>query len=101
MNRIRQMIKIAKHVSTDRMLHVDLARNGLLCGCVCNECGEILQAVHPTKRDSHYRHNKNVNCQGAQESALHKLGKQIVEESSEMVIRSGRRFLISMLSWNL
>lgn len=83
-----EMIKIAKHVSTGRMLHVDLAQNGLSCGCVCVGCGEVVQAVQPNKRESFYRHH-NINCRGAQETALHKLGKQIIAEHNEMYLRPG------------
>lgn len=82
------MIKIALHTPSGRMRHVDHANNGLGCECVCPKCGEILQAVHPEVHQSFFRHHKNVNCLGSQETALHKLAKQIIHDHYEMMVPS-------------
>lgn len=87
------MIKIAPHTPSGRMLHVDHAVNGAACHCKCPECGEDLIAVHPKQNQSHYRHDSNVNCLGAQESALHKYGKQIIFDHNEMMIPSEGRLV--------
>lgn len=83
-------IKIAKHFPNGRMLHVDQARNGKLCNCVCVECKEQLLAAQGPIQDSHYKHIKNVMCKGAQMTALHKLGQQIIAEHTNMIIGQNR-----------
>lgn len=79
-------IKIAYHPETNRFVHVSNAANGLACKCICPECEERLEAVQGQVRTKHFRHHKNVNCRGAQETALHELGKQIIVEHSDMNI---------------
>jgi hypothetical protein len=79
-------IKIAKHLPSGRMIHVDNAENGLSCDCVCEQCKETMQAVQGMKRDSHFRHHVYSQCLGAQESALHKLAKQILLENQSIAL---------------
>lgn len=71
-------MKLAVHQSTNKIIHIDQAKNGLRCGSICEECREALEARQGSVRDWHFKHHKNTNCSGGQESALHKLGKQIL-----------------------
>lgn len=90
--RMEYSIKLALHRPSDKVVHVDEAENGLACNCVCETCGENLQAVQGEKRDWHFRHDSNSTCQGGQESALHKLGKQILLEARALEIPNFGRF---------
>lgn len=78
--------KLAYHISTNKIIHIDQAENGLACGCECITCNERLEAIQGEKRDWHFRHNKNKDCTGSQETALHQLGKQILIDNTEIVI---------------
>lgn len=84
-------IKLALHILSGKILHVEEAANGLACKCVCIACGEKMQAVQGT-REWHFRHDSNSACKGAQESALHKFGKQILMEARALEIPNFGRF---------
>jgi hypothetical protein len=79
-------IKIAFHLSTQKFIHIDNASNGLSCNCECLKCKEKLEAIQGEIRTKHFRHNKNTNCEGSQETALHELGKQILLDNSQITI---------------
>jgi competence protein CoiA len=86
-------IKIAIHKPTEQFIHVDNiestdkeTRNH----CYCLMCDEKLEAVLEFKdknRIKFFRHNKNPNCEGSQETALHELAKQILVENIHISIR--------------
>ena len=55
---------------------------GLKCNCICPNCGMELQAkLGSGKKQRHFSHN-NANCNVAiaQQTALHMLAKEIIEE---------------------
>jgi hypothetical protein len=79
-------VKLAYHRATDKILHIDNAKNGRSCDCECIACKENLIAVQGEVREKHFRHDINQNCLGAQETALHQLGKQIVIEQNQIEI---------------
>jgi hypothetical protein len=47
---------------------------------------ERLEAIQGEQRAKHFRHHKNLNCKGAQETALHELGKQILIAHSQLAV---------------
>lgn len=79
-------IKIAYHLSSNKFIHIDNAKNGLACNCECIRCKERLEAVQGKIRAKHFRHHVNINCKGSQETALHELGKQILVNSQQINI---------------
>ena len=61
---------------------------GLRCNCVCPNCGIQLQArIGTGKRQPHFAHN-NERCdfQTAQQTALHLLAKEIIEEERKVLL---------------
>ena len=80
------IIKIAFHLPTKKLIHIDNASNGLACNCECLKCNERLEAVQGEVRTKHFRHHVNLNCEGSRESALHELGKQILVDNYEISI---------------
>ena len=85
-------IKIAYQKNTKTYKHIDEISNtekGLKCDCICMNCQEKLEAVidfKDKKRIKFFRHNLNKDCKGAQETALHELGKQILLNNSEILL---------------
>ena len=79
-------IKIALNKTTNKVIHIDNAQNGLSCNCVCPECGEKLEARQGQIRNWHFKHYVNTSCAGGQESALHKLIKQIILGSTQIIL---------------
>ena len=75
-------MKLAYHNGLDKIIHIDNADNGKNCNCKCLLCDEELQARQGLIRGWHFKHHINPNCSGGQESALHKLGKQILIDNS-------------------
>lgn len=88
---MQKTIKLARHVS-GKIIHVDDAINGLACECSCQVCHERLQAVHPRVKQTHFRHNQNLECNGGPETALHLFAKQIILTNSEINV-PGRKII--------
>jgi len=59
--------------------HVSEVPNGLNCGVFCIKCGDKLIAKKGQKRIEHFAHYSIENCNGATETALHKMAKQIIQ----------------------
>lgn len=72
---------------TGRMRHIMDVPNGLACGCTCPECGAPLVAknqganIHP-----HFAHASGTACNGAHESELHLLAKEILAEEKAVML---------------
>ncbi|MBK7970948.1 MAG: hypothetical protein IPK08_19635 [Bacteroidetes bacterium] len=87
-------IQIAVHKPTNKFIHVDTIKptdKDLRCQCYCLECDEKLEAVLEFKdptRIPFFRHSKNLSCEGAPETALHELGKQILVENNRINIKN-------------
>ena len=54
--------------------------SGLACGCLCARCGQTLIAKKGSVRQHHFAHYEVSDCQGAAESALHILAKELIAE---------------------
>lgn len=65
-----------------RLLTPEEAEQGLACGCYCPSCDVKLVANKPkvNKRD-YFSHFEAKECTGGFESALHKMGKQIIMDA--------------------
>lgn len=61
--------------------------HGLKCKCTCPGCGLPLQAKLGEKRQPHFAHN-NTSCDiaSAQQTALHMLAKEIIEEEMRILL---------------
>ena len=66
------------------LVHVDTVPNGNECGCICPHCKSSLCAKNGSDNDKkihHFAHLSGADCQGAVESALHLLAKEILLET--------------------
>ena len=75
---------------SQKLIHIDDAKNGLACNLFCPECGEPLVAVHPLiNRINHFRHagyqsgrfGECSNPHGVNETILHIKGKEYIERT--------------------
>lgn len=60
------------------IIHISEVNSGILQNCLCPKCGSILIAKKGDIRKHHFAHYNYENCQGAQETALHLLAKEIL-----------------------
>ncbi|MES2567002.1 MAG: hypothetical protein V4565_09060 [Bacteroidota bacterium] len=71
---------------------------GKNCNCICPECGEPLEAKNKDKSETtvlekyqktaHFSHISNKDCKYAPETALHKLAKDILQETKMLAVPS-------------
>ena len=83
------IIKYALSNLTGKPVYIDVASNGLSCNCSCAKCGEKMVAVQgksENHREWHFRHHIDSDCLGGQETAIHKLAKQIIVDNSQILI---------------
>lgn len=73
-------------VRNGRLIHVSEAARGLACGCVCVACRYPLVAKKGRQRRHHFAHAVDVDCQGAAETALHLLSKELIGELNYIVL---------------
>ncbi|AHM63188.1 hypothetical protein D770_24715 [Flammeovirgaceae bacterium 311] len=79
---MEQSIYLAQDIITSRIKHITEVEKGLRCNCVCLKCGERLQGVKGEIRQWHFRHDIDTECNGAPETALHELAKQIIVDNN-------------------
>lgn len=86
------IIKYSIEKDTGESIYIENAKNGLLCNCICPDCEGRMVAVQgeQRKREWHFRHHEDTNCQGGIETALHKYAKQIIVENSEILISGSK-----------
>jgi hypothetical protein len=68
------------------LLYIADVPSGLACRCVCARCGKLLVAKKGLVRRHHFAHFKITNCQGAAESALHLLAKELLAEMDSFTV---------------
>ena len=82
-----QSYKLGEEIDTGKIITIKDAQNGLKCNCICSDCKALFEAIQGTKNEWHFRHhNKDTNCKGGQETALHLLAKEIICRNTEMIV---------------
>jgi hypothetical protein len=69
-----------------KLLFIADVTSGLACGCVCARCGKPLVAKKGPVRRHHFAHFEITNCQGAAESSLHILAKELLAEMDSLTV---------------
>ncbi len=70
-----------------KVVHVSTVISGAACHCNCPGCDAPLVARHYSNGTTdHFAHMPGASCSGAAETALHRMAKQIVEESRELLL---------------
>ena len=63
------------------IVHVDAVATGAKCGCHCPHCNAPLYAKNTGEiREHHFAHAHGHECEGAYESSLHLLAKEVLQE---------------------
>ena len=63
------------------IVHVDYVATGAKCGCHCPHCNAPLYAKNTGEiREHHFAHAHGHECEGAYESSLHLLAKEVLQE---------------------
>lgn len=69
-----------------RTVHVSEVDRGIACSCNCIACGAPLIARKGLQRRHHFAHFGDSNCEGALETVLHKLAKEILENATRIAL---------------
>lgn len=73
--------------SKNQLVHVDSVEKGSACQCYCPHCKSPLDAKNGGEiREHHFAHAHGHYCEGAYESALHLLAKQIIKEQGGIML---------------
>ncbi|MDO4526441.1 MAG: competence protein CoiA family protein, partial [Bacteroidales bacterium] len=82
-------IQLEYGVKNGRIINImdlPLESKGLQCDCVCPGCGGRLIARKGAKKKHHFAHyNEPCNLVAAQQTALHMLAKEIIEEEKRFL----------------
>lgn len=69
------------------LVHVDDVAKGIKCGCHCPHCNAPLYAKNTGQiREHHFAHAHGLECEGAYESSLHLLAKEILQETGQIML---------------
>ena len=69
------------------LVHVDDVAKGMKCGCHCPHCDAPLYAKNAGRiREHHYAHAHGHECEGAYESSLHLLAKEVLQETGQIML---------------
>ena len=79
-------VKIATACKDGKPVHISKVSSGLACGCHCPKCKSSLIARKGDVRAAHFAHPKGSECQGAAESILHILAKEILSKLDSIEI---------------
>ena len=66
--------------------HISEVSNGLKCGCTCPICNGPLVARQGKIMGHHYAHASGAECNGAAETMLHFMAKDILSRRKEIVL---------------
>jgi hypothetical protein len=68
------------------MRHISEVERGDACGCKCPACDAPLTARKGPDNVHHFGHQASTSCSNAPETALHRLGKEIVATKLRLVL---------------
>ena len=69
------------------LVHVDDVAKGAKCACHCPQCNATLYAKNAgIYREHHFAHAHGYECEGAYESSLHLLAKEILQETGRIML---------------
>ena len=72
--------------TTNKLVYIHEVEKGLNCNCSCPYCKEPLEACKGKVRIHYFRHKSKKDCNGAFESQLHLLSKEIILEHKTLFI---------------
>lgn len=64
-----------------RLISIEEVEKGVKCNCVCPKCQKALIAKKGAKKQHHFAHQQDSDCEGYYMTAMHLLAEQIIEEN--------------------
>lgn len=68
------------------LVHISDVERGKACGCICPSCQSPLIAAKGNKRQHHFKHDADCDCESGLESAIHLAAKQIIMERKQITL---------------
>lgn len=73
--------------ASGHFVHINEVANGSACKCICPLCKSPLDAKNGGNvRDHHFAHSHGCICEGAYETSLHMLAKEIIQEQGGVML---------------
>lgn len=73
--------------SENNLVHIDDVQKGCKCNCHCPKCNAPLDAKNGGEiREHHFAHAHGHICEGAEETVVHLLAKEIIEEAGGIML---------------
>ncbi|RED48804.1 competence protein CoiA family protein [Seonamhaeicola aphaedonensis] len=79
-------IELTYALHKKELVHISQVVSGKACNCVCPYCKSALVARKGKIKQHHFAHYHAEECEGAYESMLHLLAKEIIEAEKRFVI---------------
>jgi len=79
-------VKLAYALRDGQMVHVSTVPNGAACGCICPGCKLALIARQGEEKQDHFAHPAGTTCRTGPQTAIHYLGKQILEHHPVLLL---------------
>lgn len=70
----------------NKLIHIEDAKKGLACNCLCPHCRGQLIAKKGQKRTKHFAHYRLADCNHGTETALHMMAKDIIAQSKSVFV---------------
>lgn len=77
------VFKLGINKKTGKTVSIQEVAKGLQCDCICPDCQQQFVAAQGEKNEWHFRHYEETNCKGGQETALHRLAKEIIVSNTQ------------------
>lgn len=92
--------KLPFGIKNGKLTPISAVQSGLDCNCFCPECGSKLVAKKGNKKIHHFSHNQENDCQGAVETSLHLAAKEILSQTSEIIVPGIKQFSAGKLRYS-
>jgi Competence protein CoiA-like family len=92
---MNQLLLWGKDAAADKLVSIQEAENGIACKLRCPACSEPLVAKQGQQIQWHFAHASGLNCEGAIETALHRLAKEIIANASRIRLSDNEYFAFS------
>lgn len=79
-------VKLAYALRNGEVVHVSTVPNGAACGCICPGCRLALIARQGEEKQDHFAHPAGTTCRTGPQTALHYLGKQLLEKRPVLLL---------------
>lgn len=78
------------------IVHIDEVKRGVGCNCICPNCKSTLIAKKGNIKTHHFAHKSELECNGAVETAIHLLAKEILSQEKTIYLPSFQKYISSL-----